>query len=272
MPASRAARSVAAISDSGMPYRRSMSRRYSTAPLSAAAARAGLQRVAPHRLQLARRAGQHDDRRRLARAPASRRAPAPCRPAPGSRRPPGSTACLRLETRIASGSRSGQRDISGRRISRDAALQRLVEHHLAAWNSPDDRSREVVGGRAEPAARDDQPAALVGEEAQRPQDVLGTVADDRDRDRIGAEREQLLGQPRPVAVRHAPGQHLGAGDDDAGANAHRAALTCRPGACLRDSGWRPRSGVISHADRVLRRRDGAGTAVDPQAGRRCCRR
>ena len=47
-------------------------------------------------------------------------------------------------------------------------------------------------------------------------------ADDHDLGELDPVLAQPLRQPRPVAVGDDPGQHLGAGDDDAGARAHGA--------------------------------------------------
>ena len=65
---------------------------------------------------------------------------------------------------------------------------------------------------------------LDGEELERALHVLGPVADDERERVVDAELAQAVGQPRPVAVRHPPGQHLGAGDDDARAGAHAPQL------------------------------------------------
>ena len=96
----------------------------------------------------------------------------------------------------------------------------LVQDHLAPWNSATTSRGEVVGRRAEPAARDHERIPSRGEPVERGAHVLGPVADD-DRVRVvDAELAQPLRQPRAVAVAHAAGEDLGAGDDDAGAGAH----------------------------------------------------
>jgi hypothetical protein len=184
----------------------------------------------PHRLQLARRPGQHDDGRRVVLA---RRHDEPRRGA-DRLQDPGAGGDHRL---LAVGHEDGGGvEVGPARHQRtqdrgDAPLERLVEDHLAILELADDRGRQVVGGRPEPAARDDQRAALGRQEAQRAQDVGRAVSDQDDRDRVGAEREQLLRQPRAVAIQHAPRQHLGAGDDDPRPDAHGVGVTRRAGAC-----------------------------------------
>ena len=204
------------------PHRRASARR---SPTSAAARAAGP-------------AARRPSARRRTRGVTTRPGAVPT----GSRitAPAGITACLRLDASTASGSRSGQRAISGLQDLPDPPFQRLVEHHLATGEAPDDLRRQVVGRRPEPAARDDERAALAREEAQRPQDLLRPVADDDDRRRVRAQLEQPVRQPRAVAIRDAPGQHLGAGDDDPRADAHGL----QTGRLSADSGWRPPRGVI----------------------------
>ena len=138
--------------------------------------------------------------------------------------PSGTSACLRLAARTASKSQWLKRAISGFRIGGDLVLELIVEHELAAAEAGHHLDRHVVRGRAQAAARDDQVHALVGQEAELRLDVLRAVAADRDVRQLDAQLEQAVGQPRPVSVLDASGQHLGAGDDDARARAH----------CLRD--------------------------------------
>ena len=197
--ASSAIRSVSAISDSGIPIQPQHllaqldGARDSRARMPAVATAAG--HIA---LQLARRPGEHDDRR----AAVDRRTTRPGAVPTGSSTvaPAGTTACLRFDARIASGSRSGQRDISGRRISAIRSSKRLVEDHLAPRERPDDLGGQVVGRRPQPAAGDDQVDAARRQEAQRLRHVLAAVADDERVGVLDAERAQALGQPRPVAV------------------------------------------------------------------------
>ena len=62
--------------------------------------------------------------------------------------------------------------------------------------------------------------AAQGEPAQRGENVGGTVTNHNRALMVDAERAQLLGAPRAVAVDHAAGQYLGPSYDDAGALAH----------------------------------------------------
>ena len=93
----------------------------------------------PHRLQLARRPGQHDHGRAVAtlgRRDDERRRGADRRE--HGRAPRGTTACLRLEARIAS-SVSVRPAAAQRQQDRgDPLLERLVEHHLAPAELADD--------------------------------------------------------------------------------------------------------------------------------------
>ena len=61
-----------------------------------------------------------------------------------------------------------------------------------------------------------------GMSGQRRQHVLVAIADHYRVRVVDPEREKLVGEPRPVAVDHPAGQHLGARDDDARADAHAA--------------------------------------------------
>ena len=104
-----------------MPNSRSISWRYVVAPAIAARNASVAHRGRPHRLQLARRPGQHDDgRARRARRPAAPPGRARCPPARGSSRPAGRRACLRFAARTASSSRSGQRGAAARGSPRSA--------------------------------------------------------------------------------------------------------------------------------------------------------
>ena len=99
-------------------------------------------------------------------------------------------------------------------------MERFVEHHRSVLKLAYNSCSEVVGGRAKPAAGDDQRTALGGEPAQRGENVGGTVTNHNRALMVDAERAQLLGAPRAVAVDHAAGQYLGPSYDDAGALAH----------------------------------------------------
>ena len=109
------------------------------------------------------------------------------------------------------------------------------------WKRTDDLGREVVGGRAEPAARYDEVGAALGEEAQGGEHVLGPVGHDHGEGEVDAELAQAVREPRAVAIGHAPGEHLGAGDDDAGPCAHPRQL----GQLARGSDFTRAGGVIS---------------------------
>ena len=222
-----------------------MSRRYSTAPRSAALQGRAADDARRATSAAARAAGRAGRRRS---ASTRRRAGVTTRPGAvptGSRisAPAGITACLRLDIEHRRGIEVRPARHERAQDLRDAALERLVEHHLAALELADHGGRQVVGRRPEAAARADQLAALGGEEAQRAQDVLGPVADDRDGDRVGAELEQLLGQPRAVAIQDAAGEHLGAGDDDPRPDAHGRALTGR----RRAAAWPTAAGAPARA-------------------------
>ena len=104
----------------------------------------------------------------------------------------------------------------------------------------------------------------VGHEAQLGLHVLGAVAADRDVGELDAQLEQPVRQPRAVAVAHPAGQHLGAGDDDAGAGAHaqgrspdRKLRCCPRGVNSQPAGSGPCS-------------SGTGLAVGASAGPRSC--
>ena len=189
--ASSASRSVSAISDSGIPNSRSISWRSSTAPADRRAERLGRDRGGPHRLQLARRPGQHDDRRAaaLAAAPPAR---ARCRPARAPSRPRARPPACGW-SRIASGSSSGQRDISGRGSRRCAPPAPRRAPSARPWKSPDDLRGEVVGGRPQAAAGDDDVDARARPGSAAPRRMssrrsptISDVARGRRRPRAGA--------------------------------------------------------------------------------------
>ena len=75
---------------------------------------------------------------------------------------------------------------------------------------------------------DDQVHALVAKEAQLRFDIGFPVTADRDVGQFHPEFEQSVGHPRTVAVSDPPSQHLGSGDQDPCAGAHR--VTVAPGA------------------------------------------
>jgi hypothetical protein len=101
----------------------------------------------------------------------------------------------------------------------DLLLELLVEQQLAFAEARDHLDGHVVRGRAEPAARDDQVHALVRHEAQLRLDVLRAVAADGDVRQLHAQLEESVRDPGAVSILDPPGQHLGAGYDDAGSRA-----------------------------------------------------
>jgi hypothetical protein len=172
-------------------------------------------RRAPHRLKLARRAGQHHHRRLAGHHDAR-----------GGAHRVDHERSLRDQRLLAVGGTDGvevpvaEARHEGLQDRGDLVLELLVEHQLTAAEAGHHLDGHVVRGGAEPAARDDQVHALVGEEAQLRLDVLGTVAADRDVGQLNAQLEQAVGQPRPVPVSHTTGEHLRAGHDDARSRAH----------------------------------------------------
>ncbi len=170
--------------------------------------RLGRQRGRPHRLQLARRAGQDDDHAPVRRDDQAGR---------GADRVERDRA-LRHHRLLAVGlpHRLGvEVEAAGEAAQdrRDLLLDLLVEDQLATREAGDDLGGEVVGGRAEAARGDDQVHPLGGHEAQRRLEVVGPVADDEDVGDVDAELGQAFGDPGPVAIGDPPGQDLGAGDD-----------------------------------------------------------
>ena len=104
----------------------------------------------------------------------------------------------------------------------DPLLERGVDDGGPALHLRDHLGGQVVGGRPEAAGGDDQRRAGAAEEGQRVAQVLRAVPHDDDVADVDPQLAQPLGQPRPVAVGHPPGEHLGPGDDDAGADSHPA--------------------------------------------------
>jgi hypothetical protein len=189
------------------------------APRDRGLERLRLDRRLPHRVELARRAGKHEHGRasplpRRHDHPRRRAGRLDHRPALGHQR----LLAVRQPDRVLVEIRPALHQRLEDRP--DPILERLVERQLAAGEASHHLERQVVGGRAEPAARDDQVDALAGHEVQLRLHVLGPVAADRDVGEVDAELAQAVGQPRAVAVAHPPRQHLGAGDDDPGARAH----------------------------------------------------
>ncbi len=131
---------------------------------------------------------------------------------------------MRLAAITASQSRSFQRLESGSQDVGDPPLEGFVKRQRAPGELGDHRQRQVVRGRAEPAAGDDQVDPLLAVKAQLGLHVLGAIAADGDRRQVDPQLAQPVRQPRAVAVLDPAGQHLGAGDDDAGARAHAQGL------------------------------------------------
>ncbi len=181
----------------------------------------GDHRGRPHGLQLARRAGQDDDggRRRAVggRHDEAGRGPDGLedRRADGDRRLLAVALLERREVDVRPALGDALEDLG------DAPAQGVVHRHRAALEAPDDLGGQVVRGRPEAAAGDDQVAALGGQEGERVLHVLRAVADDDDRLQVDAELAQAVREPRPVAVHDAAGEDLGAGDDDARSRAHQ---------------------------------------------------
>ncbi len=189
-----------------MPNSRSVRCSYVVAPLSAARSAVGGDRLLPHRLQLARRPRQDDDRR------PRRDAVAPSRggtTSPGAVPTGSSTVGARGDRRLLAvgrrrsprGSRFGQRLASGATIFAIRSASASSSTISRPWKRAHDLGRQVVGRRAEPAAREhqvDAPAPAMKPSAacmsSRP------VADDRDVREVDAELAQPFRQPRAVAV------------------------------------------------------------------------
>jgi hypothetical protein len=209
-------------------------------------------RCFPHRPQLARGPGEHDDGGPLTVRGRNHQ------PWRGTHRGEHGRAfgdhCL-LAVRMADrlGVEPGPAVEHGRQDLADARLESRVEDHLAPGEAPHDLGREVVRGRPEAAAGDDQVETLGGHEGQRGQDVPFTVADDDDVRGIDADLAQALGQPGAVAVGDDPAQDLGAGDEDSGARAHP-----QFGAFATGSGWYD----VGPMSRLMGTED-AGTGIAP---------
>ena len=116
-----------------------------------------LDRRRPHALQLARRA--RAGRRRSgprARRPAGPRTPARCRPARAPPRPRAPSPACGCRARTASMSRFGQRLVSCSRIAAIRPSSASSSTNAPAAELGDDRGGEVVLGRPEAAAGDDE--------------------------------------------------------------------------------------------------------------------
>ena len=219
-------RSDWASSDSGIPNMRTVVVSYGSRAFEHRARAGALQRLAPHRVQLARRPRKHDhDRPSLGAHHQAGRGP---------------DRVERLRTRrhhrllaVRDPQRLGveahSAGIAGDDLG-DPRLHRLVEDQFDAGEAGDHLGGEVVGGRPEPAAGDDQLATLVGEEGEPGLEVGGAVADHEDVDHLDPELAQALGDPGAVAVADSRRDHLGPGDEDARSHAHDAIVAHRAAA------------------------------------------
>ena len=175
------------LGDAEQPQRVAVKRRR---PAEHLAHRLGLQRHRPHRLQLARRPRQDDDHALAGRHDQARGGPDRVEGdrALGHHRLLAVGLHHRLLVEVEA-PREAAQDLG------DLRLHLLVEHQLAPGEAGDDLGREVVGGRPEAAAGDDQVHALGRHEAQRRLEVLRAVADDQDVGDLDPELGQLLGDP-----------------------------------------------------------------------------
>ena len=182
------------------------SRRPARSPTSAAARAAGRAARAPTAGRPPRAAGPGAPARsRPARAPARRRGPSPaCGSPPG--RPPVDVRRPAHPQPLQDGP--------------DALLQPRVERQAPSGEVGHDRRGEVVGGRPEATAGDDQIESERRLGLERRTHVLRAVADDEDLRAVDPRAAQPLRQPGPVGVADDPGQDLRSRDDDAGACAH----------------------------------------------------
>ena len=206
--------------------------------------RLGLQRHRPHRPQLPRRPGQDDHDALAGRDDQARRGADRVerdRPLRHHRLLAVGLHDRRLVEVEAAAVGETAQDLG------DLRLHLLVEDELAAGEAGDHLGREVVGGRAEAAGGDDQVHPLRGHEAQRRLEVVGTVGDDEDVGDLDALPGQLFGDPGAVGVGDAPGQNLGPGDDDAGANHAREATERARLQVRRRTSTRSSSGPARHA-------------------------
>jgi hypothetical protein len=87
------------------------------------------------------------------------------------------------------------------------ALERHADHGGHAF------TRDVVGGRAEAARRDDD-AVFASEAAENALDCLAIVGDDHGLGDLVTDEGQLLAQPRRVGIRDLAARELGADAED----------------------------------------------------------
>ena len=200
--APRATRSVSAISDSGMPNSRSIRCRYSTAPASRGA---GTRRSRPPPpTSPEARAAARAARRRRPLAASARRHHQPrrgSRPARGSPRPRARSPACGWPAGSPPRRDSASASRSGRTISWIRASSASSSTISRPWKRADHLRRQVVGGRPQPAARDDQRPALrragSASAASMSSGRSPTIVDVRE---VDAQLEQPVGEPRAVAV------------------------------------------------------------------------
>ena len=200
-----------------------------------------------------------------------------CRPAPAPWRPSGTSACLRIaggrRLRIGAPAASGHQPLDD---LADPLLQRRGRRPTGGPGTRPTTSavRSSAVGPSPPEVITSA-TPVPGEEAQRAAQVLGAVADDDDVPDVDAQPAQLLGQPRPVAVGHPAGQHLGPGDDDAGAYGAGAIMPApwwrSTGARRQDGSATPRLGCLPGRGSGRRYRDRAATGRPAPVDRRARR-
>ncbi len=141
-------------------------------------------RGVPHRLQFARRARKHENRRLSLHHDAGRGADRIEDRCTGGHhglfaigRP------HRVEVHVGEASTQPHEDL------RDLLLELIVQHEFAPAELRDDRNRHIVGCRSESAAGDDQVDSLVGQKPQGGSDVARPVAANRDVRKLDTEFE-----------------------------------------------------------------------------------
>ena len=176
-------------------------------PLQDPAHDVGLERARPQPAELARRPGQHHHRARAHLEDEPRRSPRE----PERHRPLGQGRLL-ADARLELGVRPAQ---ALRHHPRDRAyllLEPLVDAQLPPGGPGDHLHRAVVVRRAETAGDE----AEIGLEPfpERPLEIVGPVADDRDPFRLEPEPKRLRSEKGAVLVLAVPADQLAARDDD----------------------------------------------------------
>ncbi len=133
--------------------------------------------------------------------------------------PRGTMACLRF----AASSAGPPKPVRAAKPARIPAIRACIASSSSS-STPANRATtsvgQVVRGRAEPAAGDDELAAVLGGALQGAGEVVGPVADQLHVRHLEPERAELAGEPRTVAVGDGPGQQLAPGDDDGSTRPH----------------------------------------------------